>query len=71
MDYTASMPEVNMHKLRELRKQKVLSLHELEEKSGISYATIHRLEHAKTSAHPKTIRKLAEALGVDPSELLK
>jgi transcriptional regulator with XRE-family HTH domain len=71
MKYTAGMPEVNMHRLRELRHTRVLSLHELEAKSGVSYATIHRLEHGKTSAHPRTIRKLAEALGVDPSELLK
>jgi transcriptional regulator with XRE-family HTH domain len=71
MIYTESMPEVNMHKLRELRRLRVLTLQELEEKSGVSYSTLVRLEHGRTSAHPRTIRKLAEALDVAPSELLK
>jgi transcriptional regulator with XRE-family HTH domain len=65
------MPEVDMAKLKELRRLRVLSLHELEEKSGVSYNTIWRLENGKTAAHPRTIRKLAEALDVNPSDLLK
>ena len=48
-----------------------LSLRELEEKSGVSYNTIWRLEDGRQGAHPRTVRKLAEALGVDPSELIK
>jgi transcriptional regulator with XRE-family HTH domain len=71
MQYTAGMPEVDMARLRELRRLRVLSLHELEERSGVSYNTVWRLENGKTSAHPKTIRKLADALGVEPSDLLK
>jgi transcriptional regulator with XRE-family HTH domain len=71
MIYTAGMPEVNMHKLRELRRLRVLTLQELEAESGVSYSTLVRLEHGRTSAHPRTIRRLAEALGVDPAELLK
>ena len=64
------MAEVNVARLRELRQRKVLTLHELEAKSGVSYNTIWRLENAKTGAHPRTIRKLAAALGVDPEELV-
>ena len=71
MNYTAFMPEVDMHKLRELRRLRVLTLQELEKKSGVSYSTLVRLEHGKTSAHPRTIRRLANALGVPPPELLK
>ncbi len=60
-----------MERLRELRRQKVLSMRELEEMSSVSYNTIWRLENGKTGAHPRTIRKLAGVLGVDPAELVK
>ena len=63
--------EVNAERLRELRRKRVLSLRELEEKSGVSYNTIWRIEDGRQGAHPRTIRKLAEALQVEPSELLK
>ena len=63
--------EVNVERLKELRRERVLSLRELEEKSGVSYNTIWRLEDARQGAHSKTLRKLAEALGVQPSELIK
>ena len=61
--------EVNVERLKELRRERVLSLRELEERSGVSYNTIWRLEDGRQGAHPRTVRKLAEALGVDPSEL--
>jgi transcriptional regulator with XRE-family HTH domain len=63
--------EVNVERLKELRRERVLSLRELEEKSSVSYNTIWRLEDGRQGAHPQTIRKLAEALGVEPAELLK
>jgi transcriptional regulator with XRE-family HTH domain len=63
--------EVNVERLKELRREQVLSLQELEEKSGVSYNTIWRTEDGRQGAHPRTVRKLAEALGVEPFELLK
>ena len=60
-----------MRKLRELRQRRVLTLKELEERSGVAYNTIWRLENGKTGAQPRTIRKLATALRVDPEELVK
>jgi transcriptional regulator with XRE-family HTH domain len=65
------MVEVNVRKLRELRQRRVLTLHELEERSGVAYNTIWRLENGKTGAQPRTIRKLAAALGVEAEELVK
>lgn len=62
--------EVNVAKLRELRRRRVLTLRELEEESGISYNTIWRLENGHNDARPSTIRKLAAALGVEPEELV-
>ncbi len=63
--------EVNTERLRELRRRRVLSMRDLEERSGISHNTIWRIESGRQGAHPRTIRKLAEALGVEPEELLK
>jgi transcriptional regulator with XRE-family HTH domain len=63
--------EVNVQRLRELRKHRVLSMRELEERSGVSYNTIWRIEDGRQGAQPRTIRKLAEALGVEPHELIK
>ena len=56
-------------KLRQLREDRVLSTRELAEISGVHRHTILRLENAQTGAHPRTIRKLAEALGVEPKTL--
>ena len=59
-----------MQRLRALRQQRVLTLRELEERSGVAYNTIWHLENGKREAQPRTIRKLAEALRVDPEELV-
>jgi transcriptional regulator with XRE-family HTH domain len=63
--------EVNVERLKELRRERVLSLRELEERSGVSYNTIWRIEDGRQGAHPRTVRKLANALGVQPSELIR
>jgi transcriptional regulator with XRE-family HTH domain len=63
--------EVNVERLKELRRERVLSLRELEGRSGVSYNTIWRIEDGRQGAHPRTVRKLAEALGVQPSELIR
>ena len=60
-----------MERLKELRREQVLSLRELEERSGVSYNTIWRIEDGRQGAHPRTVRRLAAALDVEPSELLK
>jgi transcriptional regulator with XRE-family HTH domain len=46
-------------------------MRELEERSGVSHNTIWRIEDGRQGAHPRTVRKLAEALGVDPNELIR
>ena len=58
-------------KLRELRERQALSLRELSELSGVSYNAIWRIEVGRTGAQPRTVRRLAAALGVEPHELLK
>jgi transcriptional regulator with XRE-family HTH domain len=63
--------EVDGQRLRELRVQRALSLRALGERSGVTFATINNLENGNRPARLATIRKLAEALGVEPRELMK
>jgi transcriptional regulator with XRE-family HTH domain len=65
------MVEVNVDRLKALRHQRVLTLRELEERSGVAYNTIWHLENGKRGAQPRTLRKLARALDVEPEELVK
>lgn len=58
-------------KLRELRERRALSLRELSELSGVNYNAIWRIEVGRTGAQPRTVRKLAAALGVEPHELMR
>jgi transcriptional regulator with XRE-family HTH domain len=57
--------------LRETRKRAMLTQQELAERSGVGVTTIVRIERDQVEPQGRTIRKLAEALGVDPAELLK
>ncbi len=64
--------EIDTDRLKALRDEKVLSLRDLGELSGVSANTIWRLESGlHKQAHPRTIRKLATALGVEATELRK
>jgi transcriptional regulator with XRE-family HTH domain len=63
--------EVDVERLRELRKLRALSQDELAEVAGVGRATISRIERRETGAHGRTLRKLARALGVDVSELVE
>ena len=58
-------------KLRNLRECRALSIRELSDLSGVNYNAIWRIEVGRTGAQPRTIRRLAQALGVQPQELMK
>lgn len=58
-------------RLRQLREGRVLSLNDLARLAKVNRATILYIEQGKHAPHPSTIRKLAEALGVEPAQLLK
>ena len=61
------MPRLN--RLRQLRQGSALSQHELAAKAGLSRSAIARIETGQDDARPATIRKLADALRVEPREL--
>ena len=67
----AVMPQVNGEKLRTLREAKFLSHRELAKNAGVSPTTVLNLEAGNVmEAQRRTIRKLAQALGVGPAELV-
>ena len=57
-------------RLRDLRKRALMSQRELAKRSGVGVTTIVRIERNQVEPHGSTIRKLAEALGVGPYELV-
>jgi transcriptional regulator with XRE-family HTH domain len=63
--------EVNGQRLRQLRVERALSLRALAQRSGVAFDTINKLELGHRPARLTTIRKLADALGVEPKELMK
>ena len=63
--------EVNVERLRTLRRLRAMSQEELAEESGVGRATISRIERGETGAHGRTLRKLAAALSVGVEELVR
>ncbi len=57
-------------KLREARERAFLTQEELVERTGLTKASISRIENGLHEPRIKTVRKLAEALGVDPASLI-
>jgi transcriptional regulator with XRE-family HTH domain len=62
--------EIDGAKLRRLRQRKLWLIGDLADKSGVHRNQISTYELGKAGAHPDTIHKLADALAVEPSELL-
>jgi transcriptional regulator with XRE-family HTH domain len=57
--------------VRAAREQAFLSKGELAERADLDRNTIGRIENSgATEVHPRTIRKIAEALSVDPASLV-
>ncbi len=55
--------------LKILRRQKALSQREIAAIAGISTSTYNRVEKGLDEPMPKTMRKIAEALGIEPSDI--
>ncbi len=67
----AVMPQIDGEKLRALREDKFLSHRELAKRASVSPTTVLNLEAGKAEAQRRTVRKLAEALEVNPRELIE
>ncbi len=57
-------------RLKQLRDERFLSHRELARLAGVSPTTVLSVEKNETEPQRRTIRKLAAALGVEPSELV-
>ncbi len=57
-------------RLREWRERRLLTMRELADLAGVGYVTVWRLENGKSEAELRTIRKLAQALGVTAEDLM-
>ena len=56
--------------LKRVREERSMSVHQLSASSGVSADSICDFEELRRMASPRTTRKLAEALGVKPDDLL-
>lgn len=57
-------------RIKTARERKVWGQAELARAAGLSPNTLYRIEVGDHAPRPATIRKIAEALGIDPADLL-
>lgn len=57
--------------VRDLREARFMSQDELAAKADVSESTIRRMENENRSSHRPNVRKVAEALGVEPGALIE
>jgi transcriptional regulator with XRE-family HTH domain len=63
--------KIDGEKVRTTRERAFLSQRELADKAGLNHNTVWRIEGSGAAeVHPRTIRKIAEALSVDPASLV-
>jgi transcriptional regulator with XRE-family HTH domain len=68
------MPATVVHigeRLKRQRTRRALTQAELAEHAGVTTATVARIERDEIEPRMTTLRKLAEALGVNPAELVE
>jgi len=58
-------------RIRELRKEKNVTLEELSQKSGVALATLSRMENGKMPGTLKSHNKICKALGVSIADLYR
>ncbi len=61
--------KIDGEKVRIAREQAFLSKRELADKSGLDRSTVGRIEDGVVEVYPRTIRKIAVALSVNPASL--
>jgi transcriptional regulator with XRE-family HTH domain len=57
--------------LKRLRTLNALTQGELAEKAGLTTAAVARIERDEAEPRPSTLRKLSEALNVQPRDLIE
>ena len=62
---------IRLTRLKHVRQRKLLTQQKLADKAGVSRPTVVRIEAGLEDPFPSTVRKIAEALGVDPETLME
>jgi transcriptional regulator with XRE-family HTH domain len=52
------------------RRRQGLTQRQLGELAGVAHTTVQQVESMSRGAYPRTLRKLATALGVEPADLV-
>lgn len=67
-----TMAEPVGKRIHRLRRERLLSASELAQMAGISRTTLHNIEtgQTQTEPRPRTLRKIAAVLDVEPRELM-
>ena len=60
------MPTSGARPLREVRAERLLTIRELAQRAGTAPSTIFLIETGRTTPRASVIRRLAEALNVEP-----
>ena len=58
-------------RLKRFRIERAMTQDELAAAAGVGKNTVNRIEKNHTEPRPPTLRKLAQALEVDPAELVR
>lgn len=68
-----AVEKIDGQKLRSWRIRRHLAQRELALQAGVTTETVNRIERANAPrmVQPRTLRALAEVLGIDPDELLE
>lgn len=61
---------MQLPRLKEWRLRRALAQRDLSAASGVGASTINRIERGLQLARPSTTRRLADALGVRPDDLM-
>jgi transcriptional regulator with XRE-family HTH domain len=61
---------VALPRLRLLRQRRLLTIEQLAERANVNKNTISRIENGADAPQSATIRKLAAALDVEPTDLM-
>jgi DNA-binding XRE family transcriptional regulator len=62
---------IALPRLKDMRKRAALTQVELANLAGVSPSTIRALESSERAAHPRTVRRIAEAIEIEPQDLME
>ncbi len=70
---TVATEKIDGNKMREARLTKHMTQRQLAHAAGLTNETVNRIEraHEPRTVYPLTARKLADALGVPPADLVE